>query len=218
MSGFRMPPGTGHHAIGPLFGPLIIQAALTTMTAFFSTFNYHIDGFLIFFYRLTGYALVDYLIGTFCLAFICVVVGEISVSLALKFNRRYFDEMNAEMLAKERLSLQAYQAGDMDGYKGLNKEATDVWGRRFFTMVGYSAGILWPIPFALGWMQSRFAAVEFDLAFPLSLVFGHSVGYIFTFIPIYILCRILFKYMRPHLPYFKGIQNILNEYDTKKPQ
>jgi hypothetical protein len=114
--------------------------------------------------------------------------------------------------------MQAYKAGDVAGYKGLNKEATDVWGRRFFTMVGYSAGILWPIPFALGWMQSRFAAVEFDLAFPLSLIFGHSVGYIFTFIPIYILCRILFKYMRPHLPYFKGIQNILNEYDTKKPQ
>ena len=78
------------------------------MTAFFSTFNYHIDGFLIFFYRLTGYALVDYIIGTFCLAFFCVVIGEISVSLALKFNRRYFDEMNEEMLAKERLSMQAY--------------------------------------------------------------------------------------------------------------
>jgi hypothetical protein len=82
-------------------------------------------------------------------------------------------------------------------------------------MVGYSAGILWPIPFAMGWMQMRFASVEFDLAFPLSLIFGNSVGYIFTFIPIYILCRILFKYMRPYLPYFKGVQKILNEYDAK---
>ena len=185
------------------------------MTAFFSAFNYHIDGFLIFFYRLTGYAFVDYIIGTICLAFFCVVIGEISVSLALKFNRRYFDEMNAEMLTKERMSMQAYKAGDMAGYKGLNKQATDVWGRRFFTMVGYSAGILWPIPFAMGWMQTRFSAVQFDLAFPLSLIFGKSVGYIFTFIPIYILCRIGFKYMRPHLPYFKGVQKILNEYDTK---
>jgi hypothetical protein len=194
--------------------PQFFQVAVP-MTAFFSAFNYHLDGFLIFFYRLTGYALVDYIIGTICLAFFCVVIGEISVSLALKFNRRYFDEMNEEMLTKERLSLQAYKAGDVAGYKGLNKEATDVWGRRFFTMVGYSAGILWPIPFAMGWMQMRFASVEFDLAFPLSLIFGNSVGYIFTFIPIYILCRILFKYMRPHLPYFKGIQNILNEYDAK---
>ncbi|MEE4265627.1 MAG: hypothetical protein V2I56_23275 [Desulfobacteraceae bacterium] len=186
-----------------------------SMTAFFSAFNYQIDGFLIFFYRLTGYAFVDYIIGTICLAFFCVVIGEISVSLALKFNRRYFDEMNEEMVAKERMSMQAYKAGDMAGYKGLNKQATDVWGRRFFTMVGYSAGILWPIPFAMGWMQTRFSAVNFDLAFPLSLIFGKSVGYIFTFIPIYILCRIAFKYMRPHLPYFKGVQKILNEYDAK---
>ena len=114
------------------------------MTAFFSNLNFHIDGFLIYFYRLTGHAFVDYIIGTFCLAFFCVVIGEMSVSLALKFNRRYFDEMNAEMLTKEKLSLQAYKAGDVAGYKALNKEATDVWGRRFFTMVGYSAGILWP--------------------------------------------------------------------------
>jgi hypothetical protein len=185
------------------------------MTAFFTNFNYHIDGFLIFFYRLTGYAFVDYIIGTICLAFICVVIGEISVSLALKFNRRYFEEMKAEMQTKERLSMHAYKAGDMAGYKALNKAATDVWGKRFFTMVGYSAGILWPIPFALGWMQSRFSEVEFDIVFPLTLIFGKSVGYIFTFIPIYILCRIVFKYMRPHLPYFRGVQKVLNEYDAE---
>ena len=186
------------------------------MTAFFANFNHHIDGFLIFFYRLTGSAFVDYIIGTICLAFICVIIGEISVSLALKFNRRYFEEMKEEMLTKESLSMQAYKAGDEAGYKALNRQATDAWGRRFFTMVGYSAGILWPIPFALGWMQTRFSAVEFDIAFPLSLIFGKSVGYIFTFIPIYILCRIVFKYMRPHLPYFKGVQKILNEYSAEK--
>jgi hypothetical protein len=186
------------------------------MTAFFSNFNYHIDGWLILFYRLTGYAFVDYIIGTTCLAFICVVTGEISVSLALKFNRPYLEEMKEEMQTKERLSMHAYTAGDMAGYKALNKEATDVWGKRFFTMVGYSAGILWPIPLALGWMQTRFSAVEFDIAFPLSLLFGKSVGYIFTFIPIYILCRIVFKYMRPHLPYFKGVQKVLNEYEAQK--
>jgi hypothetical protein len=120
------------------------------------------------------------------------------------------------MKEKEALALQARVAGDKAGYKALNKEATDVWGKHFFTMAAYSAGIFWPIPIALGWMQTRFAGVEFDLAFPLSLIFGKSVGYIFTFIPIYVLCRIFFKYMRPYLPYFKGIQKLLNDYDTKE--
>jgi hypothetical protein len=189
---------------------------LIAMFNFLDTFVLQADRFLIAFYRITGYSLLDYFIGTMFLGLLCVVVGEVSVSLAIRFNKRYLDSMSREMNEKERLAMAAYQAGNKDGYKALNKEATDVWGKHFFTMVAYSAGILWPIPFALGWMQTRFSGVEFDLAFPLSLIFGKSVGYIFTFIPIYILCRILFKYMRPHLPYFKGVQKLLDESGTQK--
>jgi hypothetical protein len=189
---------------------------LIAMFSFLDTFVLQADRFLIAFYRITGYSLLDYFIGTMFLGLLCVVVGEVSVSLAIRFNKRYLDSMSREMNEKERLAMAAYQAGNKDGYKALNKEATDVWGKHFFTMVAYSAGILWPIPFALGWMQTRFSGVEFDLAFPLSLIFGKSVGYIFTFIPIYILCRILFKYMRPHLPYFKGVQKLLDESGTQK--
>lgn len=180
----------------------------------FDTLVQQADRFLIGFYRFTGYSLVDYFIGTAILAFLCIVIGELSISLAIRFNRRYLDSMSREMKQKEMLSIAAYQAGDREGYRSLNKEATDVWGKHFFTMVAYSAGILWPIPFALGWMQMRFSDVEFDLAFPLSLVFGKSVGYIFTFIPIYIFCRIIFKHMRPYLPYFRGVQKFISQSDT----
>jgi hypothetical protein len=188
------------------------------MHGLLDTFALQADSFLITFYRITGFSLIDYFIGTTILAFLCIVIGELSISLAIRCNRRYLDAMSGKMTEKETLALQAYRAGDQAGYKALNKEATDAWGKHFFTMVAYSAGILWPIPLALGWMQTRFAEVQFALAFPLSLIFGKSVGYIFTFIPIYILCRIAFKYMRPHLPYFKGIQNLLNQYDTPKPR
>lgn len=181
---------------------------------FFDTVAVQADRFLVAFYRITGFSLIDYFIGTAVLAFICIIIGELSVSLAIRFNKRYLDAMSKEMNEKEMLSMAAYRAGDKAGYKSLNKEATDVWGKHFFTMVAYSAGILWPIPFALGWMQTRFSEVQFDLAFPLSLIFGKSVGYIFTFIPIYILCRIIFKYMRPYLPYFKGVQQRLNQYEA----
>ena len=185
------------------------------MSSILDTLTLQADSILIAFYRITGYSLVDYFIGTMVLAFICVVVGELSVSLAIRFNKSYLDSMSREMKEKERLAFEAYAAGDKDGYKALNKEATDVWGKHFFTMAAYSAGIFWPIPIALGWMQTRFAGVEFDLAFPLSLIFGKSVGYIFTFIPLYIICRIFFKYMRPHLPYFKGVQQNLNDCDSR---
>jgi hypothetical protein len=170
-----------------------------------------IDCVLIAGYRITGFAFVDFLIGTLWLAFWCVIVGELTVGLALKINRRYFYQMNDDMRQKEQLALRAYKAGDMVAYEALNKQATDAWGKRFFTMFGYSAGIFWPLPFALGWMQTRFAGIEFVVAPPLSWIFGATAGYPFVFIPIYILARILFKYVRPWLPFFRGIQRILDE-------
>ncbi|WP_372680898.1 hypothetical protein [Desulfosarcina sp.] len=177
-----------------------------------------IDLFLIFFYRMTDIPIANFLIGTLILSFLCVIVGELSVSLALKFNKPYVDRISAEMVEKERLSIAAYQAGDKAGYKALNKEATDVWGKGFFTMVAYSAGILWPLPFAMGWLGTRFADVDFPVAPPLSLLFDNGVGYMFTFIPMYILSRILFKYMRPYLPYFKGVQKMLDAADKSSHQ
>jgi len=170
-----------------------------------------IDLFLISFFRLTDIPILNFMIGTLNLSFVCVVLGELSVSLALKINKRYVDEMTAEVTRKERLSMEALQAGDKESYKALNKEATDVWGKKFFTMVAYSAGILWPIPCAMGWLGFRFADVDFPVALPFSLLFKDGVGYNFTFIPMYILTRVLFKYMRPHLPYFRGVQKMLDE-------
>jgi len=167
-------------------------------------FYFSIDAFLILFYRFTGIAIVDYMIGTFCLSMMAVILGELTVSLALKFNQKYLDQLSDQMNRKEALSIEAYEQGDMAGYKGLNKQATDAWGRKFFAMMGHSAAILWPIPFALGWMQTRFSGVNFEILFPFSLV-TDSVGYTFSFFPIYVLTRIVFGHLRPFLPYFSSV-------------
>jgi hypothetical protein len=186
------------------------------MQNFLAAFSDKFDAFIITFYRVTGIPVVDFFFGTFVLALICVILGELTVSLALKFNKRYIDSMAQEMNEKERLSIQAYKAGDRRSYKALNKEATDAWGKHFFTMIAYAAGILWPLPFALSWMEGRFGDVDFPLVYPLSLLLGQPVGYTFSFIPLYILARILFKYMRPWLPYFKGVQKFLDTSDAKE--
>ena len=137
------------------------------MPSILNMLTLQVDSFLIAFYRITGYSLFDYFIGTMFLAFFCVVIGELSVSLAIRFNKRFLDSMSKEINDKEMLALKAYRAGDKDSYKSINRDATDAWGKHFFTMVAYSAGILWPIPFALAWMQTRFYGVEFDLALPI---------------------------------------------------
>ncbi|MBW1615122.1 MAG: hypothetical protein JRJ49_01045 [Deltaproteobacteria bacterium] len=133
------------------------------------------------------------------LAFICAIIGDIIFFTGKKINGKYIKKMTTEMNQKEKLSFRAYQEGDKAGYKALNKEATEAWGKNFFTMAAYSAGMLAPIPFALGWMDTRFSEVKFLLAYPFSLIFGDAVGYTFTFIPIYILSRIIFKYIRLYI-------------------
>jgi hypothetical protein len=161
-------------------------------------------------YRLIADPLAGFLLGTFCLCLWGVVLGELTISAAIRFNRRHIQALKQEVAQKEKLSYQAHAGGDRDGYKALNKAANDAWGRYFFTMAAYSAGILWPVPFALAWMQTRFAGVEFELLWPLNLLVGGSVGYPFLFFPMYILARIVFKYLRPRLPYFRGVQAMLD--------
>lgn len=178
------------------------------MTDTFSQIYLFIDPFFIWFYRLTPVPIANYYIGTFCLSMVAVVIGELTVSLALKANASYLGRLADDMNLKEKMAAQAYQNGDKEGYKALNKSATDAWGKRFFAMMGHSAAILWPIPFALGWMQTRFSHVEFLIAFPFSLM-TDTVGYTFSFFPIYILDRIVFGRIRPFLPYFSAVHKEL---------
>lgn len=167
-----------------------------------------IDPGLIFFYRLVDMPILAYLLGTFFLSMIAVIIGELTVSIALKANMSYLTGLSSQMTRKENLAIQAYNDGDMKGYKALNKQATDAWGKKFFAMMGHSAAILWPIPFALGWMQTRFAGVDFAISFPFSMV-TDSVGYTFSFFPVYVLARIVFGKIRPFLPYFSNVHKQL---------
>jgi hypothetical protein len=180
------------------------------METMFSEILQRLDPILIGPYRLADDPMFGFLIGTFCLAMACVVLGELTISAAIRLNRRQLQELTREVSQKEALSIQAHAAGDRQSYKALNKASNDAYGRYFFTMVAYSAGILWPVPLGLAWMQSRFQNVGFELMFPFNWVFGDSVGYPFLFIPLYILARIVFKYLRPRLPYFKGVQAMLD--------
>lgn len=180
------------------------------MQATFSEILRLVDPVLISFFRLVDSPMAGFLAGTFCLCMLCVVAGEFTISAAIRLNRSHLQGLKQEVAQKEALSMQAYAAEDRVSYKALNKAANDAWGRYFFTMAAYSGGILWPVPFALGWMQTRFTGVEFELVWPVNLLIGDSVSYPFIFIPMYILARIVFKYLRPRLPYFRGVQAMLD--------
>ncbi|MFV9644845.1 MAG: hypothetical protein ACNYWU_03380 [Desulfobacterales bacterium] len=179
---------------------------------FLQTVYFNIDAFLIFFYRVTENSVTGYFIGTWVLSLLCVIIGEFTISLAFRFNKEYIDHDNRKMVKMQNLSVQALMAKDKMSYKACNKEANEAFGKVFFKQIALAASSLWPIPFALGWMQTRFLDVEFLLPCRLPAL-GESVGYAFTFIPMYILARILFGNIKHKLPYFKKTQKILAEYN-----
>jgi hypothetical protein len=173
------------------------------------------DRILIQFYRITGFTFLDYLLGTFVLALITVVFGELTISLALRLNRAHVNQVTDDMVKMNNLSIMALKEKDKASYKACNDTANDAFGKYFFNMIAYSASSLWPAFFALAWMQTRFGKVEFPLPHPVEAMVP-SVGYFFTFFFCYVLARILFKKIRRYLPYFRTVQKMLDQ--TEKEQ
>jgi hypothetical protein len=174
-----------------------------------------LDPVLIHLYGLIGVPLADYLVGTFLLALLTVVIGEFTISIVFKVNRRHLDKLNVKVEKMSRLSEEALRLGDKESYTAINKEGNDAFGHLFFNKFGLSAASLWPIFIALGWMQGRFAEIGLPLPF-----FGWEINYVFFFLLNYIPARILFSRLKRRLPYFRGVHETLLSYekmDTGRP-
>ncbi len=172
-----------------------------------------IDPYLIFFYRITGNAFLDFLIGTFVLAFMALIIGEFTISWAFLLSRKYIDKITSEMTRYQNLSEDALAVGDQKAYTASNKLANDAFGRSFFMQIALSAAFLWPIFFALDWMGQRFSEVEFNVAFT-----HFSVGYICVFIILYAAAYMMFKRIKYKLPYFRNMKAVLDAYGGRTNQ
>jgi len=151
--------------------------------------------------------------GTSVVALLAVIIGEFTMSVAFLFNRGTIEEVSGEMVRMNNLSVTALKSGDKTGYTSCNRLANDMFGRQFFLMIALSASSLWPAFFALAWMQTRFADVEFHLPFSVP-VFGQSVSYVFTFIVCYVVMRLFFSRIKRYLPYFKKMKKITDSYSS----
>lgn len=167
-----------------------------------------LDPILIHLYRLTGFPLADYYLGTFLLAFLTVLVGEFTISIVFKVNKAHLDRLNAKVEKMSHLSEEALRLGDEASYKAVNKEGNDAFGHLFFNKFGLSAASLWPIFFALAWMQDRFS--EIGLPIPGT---GWEINYVAFFLLCYIPARMLFGRVKPWLPYFRGVHETLMSYE-----
>ncbi|MDD2902420.1 MAG: hypothetical protein PHU44_08280 [Syntrophales bacterium] len=157
-----------------------------------------LDPYLIWFYRLTGHAGTNFVIGTLVLAVLCLIIGEATISLTSRFLSKRLGEKTAEAHKYQNLSIDALKAGNKEAYRAANKLANEAFGHTFFQQAALSAAFLWPVFFALAWMQYRFL----DLEFPLPVI-GWSLGYIGIFVLLYVPALILFKRVKRNLPFYR---------------
>ncbi|MBU4232587.1 MAG: hypothetical protein KKD99_04680 [Proteobacteria bacterium] len=163
-----------------------------------------LDPYLIWFYRLTGYAPADFIIGTFVLALIAVIMGECTISLAYLLARKRIEKVTDETIRYQNLSIDALTSGNKEAYRAANELANDAFGHSFFMQIALSAAFLWPICFALAWMSQRFEDLEFPVPY-----LHFSLGYIAVFLFLFVAAYFVFKPVKYRIPYFRRIKEML---------
>ncbi|WP_045215976.1 hypothetical protein [Desulfonatronovibrio magnus] len=162
-----------------------------------------LDTLLIAPFRAFEIPIVGFYFGTFILCLWCILLGELTFRVAAVVNRSYMNKLRAQAVKMHNLSIKAIVVKDKENFRACNKEANEAFGKYFFNMITQGAAFLWPVPFALGWMSTRFSGLEFEMAVTLPLI-GDTVGFAAVLIPMYILCRIFWGRLKPHLYFFKN--------------
>lgn len=149
---------------------------------------------------------LEYMGSCFLAALISVVVGELTISLGYRVNRSYIRGLNQEVKQYQSLSEEASALADPATYRAVNREGNDAFGRLFFQKIALSAASLWPIFFGLQWLQDRYGSQEV-------LIPGTSweANYVVSFLICYVVVRILFGRLKKKIPYFRRVQDMLQE-------
>ncbi|MGB9826852.1 MAG: hypothetical protein ACPLRU_09265, partial [Desulfofundulus sp.] len=66
-----------------------------------------VDRFLIIFYRISGYPVFDYFLGTFLLALLAVITGEFTISVVFLVNKNHLDRLNTRLADLQQLTVAA---------------------------------------------------------------------------------------------------------------
>jgi hypothetical protein len=165
----------------------------------------YLESYLIWFYRLTDSAAVNFLLGTLTLAVFSLLVGEFTSFLASFIVRRHFEKVAGEAKRYQDLSMEALKAGDRPAYEAANQVANEAFGKSFFMQIALSATFFWPIFFALGWMQNRFLEITFPLPF-----IGFSLGYTGVFVILYIVAYFSFRPVKRRMPYVRRTKELMD--------
>jgi hypothetical protein len=145
-----------------------------------------IDPVLIHPYRWFDSPTLSWWIGTFIVSLWAAAIGEVTLAIVNRVNRKFVKERMDETTMYQDCSINALKSGDKKAYKQINKLANEAFGKSFFLMIAMGMASLWPAFFAAAWLQKRFG----DIRFPFPIV-DEGLNFVPYFIICYVLARIL---------------------------
>ena len=157
-----------------------------------------LDAILIAPFQAPAHALWGFWLGCIVLAGYCVLLGELTSAVLYLVNRRFYAAQQDAMTKAHNLSVEALHSGDKESYKAVNRQAHEAFGKAFFAQAALGIASLWPVPFAMAWLNARFEGV------PIIVIpyWDHPLYYPFVLILSYIPLRVLFARYKRHLPLF----------------
>jgi hypothetical protein len=159
-----------------------------------------IDPVLIAPYRIFENPVIGWWAGTFVLALWSVLIGELTLVGVHRINRKPMIEYADRTRYFHEQSLKAKQAGDEHAYKGINKLATEAYGKTFFLFVAMGMASLWPAFFAAAWFTTRFGDIVFVLP---KWAGGLELSHIAPFIIAYVCVRFGFSKIKVFISFLR---------------
>ena len=140
-------------------------------------------------------------LGCLTLALLCTLVGELTGALLYLLNRSFYAEQQSAMTKAHNLSVDALHSGDKESYLAINRQAHEAFGKAFFAQAALGISSLWPVPFALAWLDLRFEGIPIHTLPWLD----RPLYYPFVLLICYIPLRIVFARLKRRLPLFRRV-------------
>jgi hypothetical protein len=145
--------------------------------------------------------LIAWLIGTFWLALIASLFGEITLATLYWVNRHHIKKLATDMARRHNQSVNALISKDKGAFKAINRLANEAFGKVFFTQIAMGMASLWPAFFAAAWLKLHFAGV---IIINIHFI-NWDVYYLPPFVLLYIAARILFTHIKRRIPLFRRL-------------
>jgi len=182
---------------------------------YLTPFLLNADPWFIWPYRLPESSAAGYLFGTFILVIQCLLLGDMSATAVSYLNRRYLRRFQQEMESHHELSEAALRQGDKASFKAVNRQALDAFGHSFSLGAAIFSVSIWPLPFALAWLEFRFAEAPLELPWTLPLI-GNEIPYLTSFVLLYIGCRICYSLMLGRFGWYRRLKKRILVQEEQK--